>query len=359
MTKLEGLLSLDQLRVENQRVLVRLHLDAELDQERLTDESDLELALGTVAFLRQAGARQLLLLELASKGAPSASPPSLEPLGARLAELLSTEIYLPDDCVGDAARKVASELRPGQIGLLENLGAHPEEGRNEEGLARRLSGLCDAFVNDAFSIAHRTLASTVTLPRLLGRRAMGARFQREAESLSRVSDPTQGPLLLLLGGDDERRQLTLLELCLDRCQAIAIGGALSQSVASRDHAAEALAPRRRALFERARDRRIEVLFSSNPTSDSDLESVAQWAGRSGRVLVLGSVGHGAVRLAELLAGLPTFTAWLGDRESVLGLRAHPEIVERLGVVSTAEDAGLEFFTGRRLPALEALRGGEA
>src|SRR5690606_23967131 len=115
---------------------------------------------------RDRGARLILASHL---GRPKGRPDpkySMEPVAARLAELLEAEVRLPDEVVGDGVTKLVLDTRAGQIVLLENLRYHPGEEANDPAFAQALASLCDAYVNDAFGASHRAHASIVGIPRL-------------------------------------------------------------------------------------------------------------------------------------------------------------------------------------------------
>ena len=157
MAPTDGFRSIDELNLAHQRVLVRVDFDVPLDKAgRVASDRKLTAALPTIRKALQEGARVVLATHL---GAVGDEPLSLEPVAARLAELLGQEVYLPDECVGDAARKVVSDLREGQLCLLENLRFMPEEAQNDDSLARKLLALCDVYVSEAFACSRCLCAS--------------------------------------------------------------------------------------------------------------------------------------------------------------------------------------------------------
>ena len=115
-------------------------------------------ALPTVKHATDAGAKVILASHLGRPKGKPAPEYSVEPVGSRLAELTGYEVHVPDDCVGEAAKKVVQDLRGGQIVLLENLRFHAEEEMNDDSFAKELASLCTVYVNDAFGAAHRAHA---------------------------------------------------------------------------------------------------------------------------------------------------------------------------------------------------------
>jgi phosphoglycerate kinase len=129
-------------------------------------------AIPTIKVAMDAGAKVILASHLGRPKPGKTDGLSLEPCGARLSELTDYEVHLPEDCIGDAPKKVIYDLRAGQLCLLENLRFHEEEEKDDEGFARQLAELCDVYVDDAFGAAHRAHASVHALPLMRDGRGM-------------------------------------------------------------------------------------------------------------------------------------------------------------------------------------------
>ena len=198
--------TMDELSVEGRRVFVRVDFNVPLNEGKVRDDTRIRAALPTIEKLRAAGARIVLASHLGRPKGKRSPDLSLEPVAARLAELLDGEVRLADDCIGDGARKVAADLRDGEIGLLENLRFHKAEEANDPTFAAELRKLCDVYVDDAFGCAHRAHASVEALARLVSERGAGLLLAREVEA---------GRLLVacreeaLASSDADRRQHAL------------------------------------------------------------------------------------------------------------------------------------------------------
>ena len=168
-----------QIELTGRRVFVRADLDVPLgERQQILDDLPIRNALPTVELALKKGARVVLASHL---GRPDRKH-SLEPAAARLAELLDREVRLADECVGDGVRKLIMEQRAGELVMLENLFFHPGEEANDPEFAKALAALCEIYVDDAFSCAHRTWASNVGMvAHVAGPRVAGLQLSKELE----------------------------------------------------------------------------------------------------------------------------------------------------------------------------------
>lgn len=390
-----GIRSLDELPLANRRVLVRADFDVPLTNDGdVADDRKLRAALPTLSKALAEGARVVVATHW---GGPDDAPRSLLPVAERLAELLGREVFLPDECAGDAARKVVSELREGQLCLLENLRFAPEEQQADEAFARKLASLCDVYVGEALAWAHSNQTSLVALPRLVKDRGMGYGLQAALDALTRLSVTVQKPFVGMLGGASLLDKLDVFELMLRRCDAICVGGvpantllaAREQDVKGSLFDREQL-PLARALLTRARDRKVELLLPVDvvvaETPDADqgravgvgavpdgaaivdlgpqtLEAFRARARGAQTLLLHGALGKleqpafasGTQSLLEALAGSPGFGVVAGDGVAALARRAGAELESRIGFVSEGGMAPLAIIEGKKLPGVEALR----
>jgi phosphoglycerate kinase len=168
MGMLDGIRLIDDLPLEGKRVFIRVDFNVPLDKKtgKITDDERIVASLPTIKKAIASGARVILASHLGRPKGEKNPKYSLEPVAARLSELIGQDVTLPDDCIGDAAKKVVGDLRNGQVCLLENVRFHNEEEKNDEGFARELASLCEVYVNDAFGSSHRAHASTHGVARL-------------------------------------------------------------------------------------------------------------------------------------------------------------------------------------------------
>src|SRR5439155_7072074 len=136
-------------------------------------------------------------------------------------------VPLAPDCIGPETATLAKGLAAGQILLLENLRYHPEEEANDDAFARRLAALGDCYVNDAFAAAHRAHASIEAITHHLQPAAAGLLMRRELDTLERIKEHPERPLVAVLGGAKVSDKLALVEHLLERVQALLVGGGMA------------------------------------------------------------------------------------------------------------------------------------
>ena len=396
MPTADGFRSIDELPLAHQRVLVRVDFDVPLDESgNILSDRKLRAALPTLQKALREGARVVVATHLGEAGKP---PISLEPVAARLAELLGQELYLPDEVIGDAARKVVGDLREGQLCLLENLRFLPEEAAGDEVLARKLLGLCDVYVGEAFGATHLPYASLVALPRIVKERGIGYRFRTELDGLARATSNVHKPFVGVLGGASLSRSLPVLEAMFRRCESILVGGAVANTLlrargvdvkaSTFEESQLALA---RNLLTRARDYKVELLLPTDvmvgtsayakearPVSAGSIPAQHGAFDIGPRTLEMfrariasakTALFHGALGAVEnpefaagtrgVLSGLsesPVFGIVTGDSVATLAAESGAELEQQIGFITTGGVASLVFIEGKQLPGVNALRG---
>jgi len=200
MSPLAGIKSIKDLPLENKTVFMRVDFNVPLEEGVITDDSRIREALPSIKHALERGARVVLASHLGRPKPGKTAGLSLEPCGVRLAELLGVEVHLPDDCIGDAPKKVVHDLRAGQVCLLENLRFHPEEEKNDEVFAQKLAELADVYVDDAFGAVHRAHASVAGIAKHFRDRGCGFLLEREIAALGKLTTDPEKPYVAVLGG---------------------------------------------------------------------------------------------------------------------------------------------------------------
>jgi len=387
-------LTIEALDLRGKRVFVRADLNAPLANGEVSDDTRLRAVLPTLQLALKAGAAVVLASHLGRpKGKPSPEF-SLRPVAQRLEALLGQPVELARDCVGPETEARARALQPGEVLLLENLRFHPEEEANDDGFARQLAALADCYVDDAFAAAHRAHASLAAITKHLQPAAAGLLVQRELAALGRILGDPQRPLVAILGGAKVSEKLALVEHLLARVDILLIGGgmaftfllalghAVGRSLVELDRVETA-----RAALDVARRRGARIVLPVDALVAPGLDSpsgravgireipadqmgldigprtVAGFAAtlRGARTIVWnGPMGvferppfaGGTVAVARAVAESGAFSV-IGGGDTIAAV-AQAGVTDRIGYISTAGGAFLEFLEGRQLPGVEAL-----
>ncbi|HWP06486.1 MAG TPA: phosphoglycerate kinase [Polyangiaceae bacterium] len=399
MSMLDGIKSIDDLPLQNKRVFIRVDFNVPLDKAsgRITDDERIQASLPTIKKAIASGARVILASHLGRPKGERAPKYSLEPAAARLSELLGQDVTLPDDCIGDAPKKVVGDLRPGQVCLLENLRFHPQEEKNDEAFAKELASLCDVYVNDAFGSSHRAHASVHGLARLIKDRGMGYLLKNEIQALDRVVSSPARPFVAILGGAKVTDKIAVIEALLSKCDALCIGGAMANTLLAAQgmdmkkslYEADWLA-KGRTLLETAKSKGVDLVLptdvvtgtgidatsgttvKANAVPDGEMaldigpetvQAFAQRVATAKTVFWNGPMGlfenkafaAGTNGIAQAVADSSGFTV-VGGGDSVAAVKAAGDaVLKKIGFISTGGGASLELVEGKKLPGVEALR----
>ncbi|HTQ81535.1 MAG TPA: phosphoglycerate kinase [Thermoanaerobaculia bacterium] len=396
MPKLLTLEDLDLATLAGRRIFVRVDFNVPLAADgKVLDSTRLEEALPTLRELIARGGRLLLA---SHAGRPKDAPDprySLRPVAARLAELLGRPVRFAEDCVGEPAQRIAAELEPGDVALLENLRFHAGEKKNDPEFAGQLAALAEVYVDDAFGSAHRAHASVVGVPERLAKKAAGRLLVREVNALSRLLGEPERPFAAILGGAKIEGKIDTLENLLPRLNLLLVGGGMANTfLAAQGHdlAGSLVETDRievaREILQRAGDRGIEVLLPTDLVVTDDLEARTRietvaanqvpagtkavdigpqtreafaaaiarartlfWNGPMG-VFEKPPFDAGTRAVAQALAHCPGFSV-LGGGETVAAAN-QAGVAGQVGHVSTGGGASLEFLAGKTLPGVAAL-----
>ncbi len=220
--------SIREANVRGKRVVVREDLNVPLKDGAVGDETRIVAALETLRYLRDAGARTIVLSHLGRPDGKVDPKLSLRPVAAELAKRLGSPVAFASDCIGDVATSAVSALTDGDIVLLENVRFHPEEEANDPTFAKQLAALGDLYVNDAFGTAHRAHASTEGIAHDLPSFA-GFLMEAELKALATLtSDPVQ-PFVCAIGGAKVKDKVGVFTNLMDRVAAFVIGGGMANT----------------------------------------------------------------------------------------------------------------------------------
>lgn len=381
---------LRDLEVENKRVLLRADLNVPLDRGRIGSDFRVKAVLSTIEYLLEHRAKVILLAHL---GRPrgETNDKSLEAIGRRLSKLLHQDVVFVSDCVGAEAKKKTSQLKAGQIALLENLRFHHGETENDPAFAAQLAELGDLYVNDAFGVCHRAHASIVGLPRLLPS-AAGLLLEKEVKMLGNVLDDPRRPLVTIIGGVKISTKIQVIEHFLESADQVVLGGALANTIIS----AKGLAIGRSVVEEEIVDRvkqlnlanthlhiPVDVLASTDTTGKQpvrvapvgkmaehemildigpDTVNLFGQVIREARTVVWGgpmglfevdAFKQGSYGVAQAIAQGNNFSV-VGGGDTIACL-AELSLMDKIDHISSGGGAMLKFLSRGGMPGLDALK----
>jgi phosphoglycerate kinase len=391
-----GIKHVSDLAVEGKRVFVRVDFNVPLTKDRqVSDPARIVAALPTIQHLIERDARIVLASHLGRPDGQVKPEYSLEPVAARLAELLGRDVVLADEPVGDGARKVVSDLRDGQIAMLENLRFDPGEEANDEGFARTLASYADVYVNDAFGTAHRAHASTAGMVRFVPEQGAGMVMAKEIDVLSRLLGEVDKPYLAVLGGAKVSDKIEVLDALLERVEAIVIGGAMANTFLEaqgkqlgKSKVEKDKLPVARNFLRKASERGVTIHLPTDVVVATGLDAAEGravsidaipsdqmaldigpatieafrkavltartifWNGPMG-VFEKAPFAAGTVAVARAMADNKLALSVVGGGDSAAAV-AQAGVADRVTHVSTGGGASLEFIQGLELPGIAAL-----
>ncbi len=387
--------------VKGKRVLVRVDFNVPQDEHgAITDDNRITAALPTIEYLRENGAKTILVSHL---GRPKGVTPkyTLAPVAAHLSRLIHQDVPLLPDCVGPEVRSEVDAMNDGDIILLENVRFHPEEEKNDPEFAAQLASLAELYVNDAFGTAHRAHASTEGVAKIIPGVA-GFLMQKELDYLGGALDVPKRPFVAILGGAKVKDKIGVIQALLTKVDTLIIGGGMAYTFLK----AQGLEIGKSLLDEANLDFCKEVLASSGDKlqlpSDVVITSgnpfdIGEEACETKTVAIdaIPSDWEGAdigpetiAKFSAIIAGSAT-VVWNGPmgifefKKFAEGTRAVAEAlslssaitivgggdsaaaVQQLGYadkmthISTGGGASLEFLEGKPLPGVVALQNKEA
>jgi phosphoglycerate kinase len=391
-------LTIDDLKLKDKRVLVRVDFNVPLNERKeVADDTRIVESLPTIRKILGDGGKAILMSHL---GRPKGKDPnlSLAPVAKRLEKLLGKPVKFVDDCIGEKVEKAVSELKSGECLLLENLRFYPQEEKNDPEFAKSLAKLGEVYVNDAFGTAHRAHASTEGVTKYIKECAAGYLMQKELKYLSMALSQPKRPFVAILGGSKISGKIDVIKNLMDKVDSLLIGGgmaftfykALGKEIGSSLVEADKVELAREILqeadkkkvdlelpldfviaFEAKEDVDTRVVDKDNiPAGWKGLdigpkteELFKQKIGKANTVVWNGPMGvfeidkfaKGTMEVAKELAEITRRSAVtiVGGGDSVAAL-AKANLEKKMTHVSTGGGASLEFLEGKTLPGIAAL-----
>jgi len=375
-----------ELDLRGKRVFIRADLNVPQDDSgRITDDTRIRASVPGIRLALEKGAAVMVTSHLGRPKEGELRPEdSLAPIALRLAELLNTSVPLARDWVNGVS------VSPGQVVLLENCRTNKGEKADDESLARKMASLCDVYVNDAFGTAHRAEATTHGIARFAPVACAGPLMAAELDALGRALASPKRPLVAIVAGSKVSTKLTILAELAKRVDQLIVGGGIAntfllaagfpigKSIAEKDLVGEAkrimdatevplpvdvvvakefaatAAPTVKPAKEVAAD---EMILDVGPKTAGALAAAL---GMAGTIVWNGPVGvfefdafaKGTETIARAIANSKAFSI-AGGGDTVAAINKFG-IADRIGYISTAGGAFLEFLEGKTLPAVAAL-----
>lgn len=390
---------ISEFDVEGRRVLVRADLNVPLEGDVITDDGRIRASVPTIKELAGRGARVVVVAHLGRpKGKPNPEY-SLAPVAKRLGELLGADVAFATDVVGTSAQEVVEALQDGQVALLENLRFEPGEESKDDAeraaFAAKLAAFADVYVGDGFGAVHRKHASVYDVPGLLPH-AAGRLVLAEVEVLRKLTDETERPYVVVLGGAKVSDKLGVIGNLLTKVDRLLIGGGMAYTfLAAQGYEVgksllqEDQLDKVRGFLDEAAKRDVEIVLPVDVLAAVEFAEDAEYevvdataipADREGldigprtRELFAGKLADAKTVFWNGPMGVFEFEAFSGGTRAVaealiaseaftvVGGGDSAAAVRRLGLdedgfshISTGGGASLEYLEGKTLPGLVAL-----
>ncbi len=399
MTKL----TLRDLDVRGKQVLVRVDFNVPTEEQdgqiAITDDTRIRESLPTINYLREQGARTILMAHF---GRPKGKPVekySLRPVADHLHTLIDHPVAFSPDTIGKIPEEIIGHMNEGDVTLLENVRFHPGEEANDPTFSEALAKLGDLYVNDAFGAAHRAHASTAGITKFVPQSAMGFLMEKEIQYLSGELAKPAKPFVVILGGSKVSDKIGVIKALMEKADAILIGGAMANTfwkaqgvpIGSSRVEADKL-DLAREIVDLAKEKGVRFLLPVDALETEKIEPggtarntsrVTQTHGitdgwqavdigratislfedeiaKAKTILWNGPVGIfeipafalGTIAIAEALA-LSKATTIIGGGDSVTAVK-QAGLADKMTFISTGGGASLELIEGKELPGIAAL-----
>ena len=387
--------SIRDAELSGQRVIMRVDFNVPLDKEvNITDDTRIRAALPSIEHILKQNTRLILLRHLGRPKGQVSEELRLSPVGKRLSELLSKEVIITRDSIGEETKKIISGMQTGDVALLENLRFYKEEENNDDGFAKALAEYADVYVNDAFGTAHRAHASTEGIAHhLLG--LAGFLMEKEISFLGKLLYNPEKPYAAIIGGAKVSTKIGVLEKLLEKVDVLIIGGGMSYTFlkAKGFEVGHSLMETEKVslafeLIKKADEREVKLLLPDDHLVADKVEETARvktvdtnaippdmigvdigpktvraykkeikqaktvlWNGPMG-IFEIEKFARGTNQIANVLASSKATTV-VGGGDSVAAVNKF-KLAESISHVSTGGGASLEFLEGKDLPGIQAL-----
>ncbi len=389
------ILDLQDEELKGKRVLVRVDFNVPIKNGVITDDRRIREALPTIKYLIDKGAKVILVSHL---GRPKGFQDDLrlDPVAKRLSELLGKPVKKLNDCIGGEVEKEISNMKEGDVVLLENIRFYKEEEANDPEFAKKLAKLADLYVNDAFGTAHRAHASTAGVAQYIPGVA-GLLMKKEIEIMGKALESPERPFICILGGAKVSDKIGVIKNLMTKVDGFLIGGGMmftflkalgyetGKSIVEDDKLELA-----KEIMNMAKERGVEFLLPKDavvvkeikedaPTSIKDVDKFEKddigvdigpktielfreeilkartiiWNGPMG-IFEIPAFANGTRRIAEAIAENKNCISIVGGGDSAAAIQMLG-LEDKFTHISTGGGASLEFLEGKELPGVAVLQ----
>ncbi len=222
--------TIKDIDIDGKKVFFRVDLNVPMDEhQNITDDTRIKAVLPTLQYALDYKAKLIVASHMGRPEGKKVPELSLAPVAKRLGRLLEKEVIMANDCIGSETSELLSNMKMGDVVLLENLRYHREEQKNDDTFAKALAELCDVYINDAFAVSHRINASVVAITKFAPVCAAGFLLQKELDYFKQaIADPMR-PLVAIVGGSKVSDKLGALENMLEHVDKFIIGGSMANT----------------------------------------------------------------------------------------------------------------------------------
>ena len=382
--------------LKGKKVFVRCDFNVPMDEnQNITDNTRIVAALPTIKYLLEQNCKIILASHLGRPKGEVKPEFSLKPLAKELSKQLGKEVIMANDVIGEDAMTKASNLKEGEIMLLENVRFHREETDNDPEFAKKLASMAEIFVNDAFGTAHRAHASTTGIADYIPGVA-GFLIEKELKFLGNAINNPERPFVAILGGAKVSDKIGVIDSLLDKVDTLMIGGGMAYTFfkAQGYNVGNSLCEVEKTglalqAMEKAKAKGVKLLLPIDTKvgkefkPDTESKTVAwteipdEWEGfdigektiemfknelqNAKTVIWNGPLGLfefeqfaiGTNEIARTLAELDATTIIGGGDSAAAVTKAG--LADKMTHISTGGGASLEFLEGKKLPGIECLQ----
>ncbi|UCD58135.1 MAG: phosphoglycerate kinase [Candidatus Hydrogenedentota bacterium] len=388
-------LTVKDVELSGKRVFIRTDFNVPLGNGKVADDTRISETIPTVKYVIEHNGKVILASHLGRPKGKAVDTLRMDPVAARLSELLGRPVRKLDDCVGENVEKAVAAMKPGDVVLLENLRFYEQEEANNEQFARALAGLADIYVNDAFGTAHRAHASTHGITKFIDKCVAGFLMGKEIEYFSKILDNPVRPFVTILGGAKVSDKIGAINSLTDKADKFLIGGGMAYTFLRAEgynigkslFEEDKMAVAREAMEKAKRVNKVFVLpvdsviaerlsedAEVRVTEGKDIES--GWIGldigpktidlfcrelKDAKTIVWNGP-LGAFEITPFAKGTRSIAQFVADSEatSVIGGGDTAAAITEFGLfakmshISTGGGASLEMLEGKKLPGIDAL-----